>query len=130
MTIALGFNHYEYEHCPTNWRDAPKHRIYAIMCRLSRDKYIPPEQVKKIGWSIACKLSGAPRNSYNAAINWDCGLVGMIRGKPPLYRDEPGFRELMARLEKRSKKALPELIVLNVMIKTELDEQRRQRYAK
>ena len=54
----------------------------------------------------------------------------MIRGKPPLYRDEPGFRELMARLEKRSKKALPELIVLNVMIKTELDEQRRQRYAK
>ena len=130
MSIVLDFNPFKYRPYPTKRWSKPWHRISSIMSRLSKNRYMPPEEVRKIGWHIARKVSGAPTNSHNAAIDWDCDLVGMICGQPPLHHGEPGFRELKDRLEKRKKKAIPELIVLNVMIKTELDEQRRQRYAK
>lgn len=72
----------------------PSYRVARAMWRLSRDKWLSPEQVSDIGERLAkCAAGGwGAAMVYKAAIPPECKFtVGMIRGVPPAYRFEAHY---------------------------------------
>jgi hypothetical protein len=83
------------------------------MWRISRDRYLTPDEVKEVGFKVCRKISGNFSYTYTCAIGFESENVGMFRGQPVLYRYEEGFYELSKMImAKKNKRIMPELLVL------------------
>lgn len=63
-------------------------RILRILCRISRGKFMPAGEVRKMIFPMACKWSGNAHATTNSVIN-QIGYVGMLDG-------DVGHRRLIA----------------------------------
>jgi hypothetical protein len=75
------------------------------MTRLSRDTWIPPDEVVR----IAVRLSKlASPYAWGSVINHiyatECEVVGMIRGRPPAFLFESHYREVREAVQRNEKK--------------------------
>lgn len=70
-------------------------RVMCILKRISREKYIRPDDVKNIAYKICCKISNSPAAVISRMDHKEIFYVGMIHGEPLLRRDDPGYFDLM-----------------------------------
>jgi hypothetical protein len=61
------------------------------MTRLSRDKWLLPEEVRRIGMALSRCASYAPHTVFNHAFSDTCSYVGMINGEPPARPFDPHY---------------------------------------
>lgn len=74
-----------------------------IIKRLSRNRWLSPEDVNSIGLAAAVKYSRTPSHTFNRAIMDTCCFVGMINGEPPCYPQEKSYKAVF-NIVKRHKK--------------------------
>lgn len=97
-------------------------RVRNILKRISREKYLYPDDVYDIAYKICCKISNSPCAVMNGINYWDSEIfhVGMINGEPLLKRYEPGYLDLVVFLENKTnwkdKKIETELKILKMFI--------------
>ena len=71
---------------------APSVRVRRALERLSRDRWIPGNQVTRIAMILSkCASPGAWRTVMNAALQMESEVVGIINGNPPARRFEPDY---------------------------------------
>jgi hypothetical protein len=76
-------------------------RIYRALKRISRDRWISPDEVYERGLKFAlCKTNNmtdainATRTAVNGSVQTqDAARCGMIQGLPPFTNNEPGMAE-------------------------------------
>lgn len=72
------------------------HRVWWAVRRLSRDRWLRPAEVRRIGMAFARKCSGSPHRTFEAAVPALMrDAVGMLRGVAPMYGHEKGFHRLV-----------------------------------
>ncbi|WP_172417157.1 hypothetical protein [Pandoraea apista] len=116
----------------TNWKKRelvrPSVRIQDAMSRLSRDRYLCPQEVVQISIALAKKLHIAPNSRAIAikhAFKDECNYWGMVQGRPPVnaWAYEPTF--MLSKAMERLKKLTPgepiknELALMNVIAEIE-----------
>ena len=95
----------------------PSHRLARAMSRLSRNRWLHPDEVKKISRNLASSMSGSPSNVIKAAFAYTCEFVGMIDGEPPFYPTEYGYLDFLKWIEKGNKRTPSELVILKLKLK-------------
>lgn len=68
-----------------DWRFS--NRVRRAMARLSRDRWLPPSEVRRIGLALSRAKSAAPCHVFYHAIPIECTVVGMLRGQRPFAFD-------------------------------------------
>lgn len=101
-----------------NLRDAPAARVQRAMWRVSRDRWLHPDEVWRIGLTFSRLASRNPSNTMKHAIALECEVVGMIRGRPPAYVWEPHYRSVMRCVRKKQSAAQVELAMLKFAANT------------
>ena len=100
--------------------EKPSYRVWRAMKRISRDKWLSPEEVGRISRGLAyhcCWGHGAQRMALKFAIDDLCIHVGMIDGKPPFDKHEKGFNLFRKWIATGNKRTPAELAILNFKIK-------------
>lgn len=100
-----------------SWRGVE--RVRAALKRLSRDRWLSPDEVRKKALALAWYCSGRPHRTVDYALPAECNVIGMLRGEPPAYRLEDDYMDFFKALHglKRDSGAKAELIILNLTIK-------------
>jgi len=94
-------------HVVTNRSYKPSHRVNAAMIRLSRDRWIHPQDVHSMAMSLArCASWGSYSSVVKHSYHDNCNYVGMIQGEPPFYRWDRGYTDMLRLVKRKSKKAL------------------------
>jgi len=65
-------------------RNRPRDRVHRVMQRISRDKWLSPDDVRRIGMNLSWKCSRAGHTVYRAAIPETCECIGMWQGYAPV----------------------------------------------
>lgn len=92
-------------------------RIHASMKRLSRDKWLSPEEVMEISTRLSKLCSTSYGNIVKHAFPYECFIVGMIKGEPPAYLFENRYKAVLEAVKKveHSKTLTPEIELLKAM---------------
>lgn len=88
------------------WR-RPCDRVYAALERISRDKWLPPSEVYRIGIALARKCSGNPGRTLESAA-YLALHVGMIGGRPIAVIGQETYRDALKLAEKFDQKERPD----------------------
>lgn len=89
----------------TNRTDRPSDRVRAAMRRLSRDTWMPPDEVARIGTRLsktASPTAWAVVQKHSYAM--ECEVVGMIGGLPPAFVFEDHYRAVLRAVQTNIKK--------------------------
>ena len=90
-------------------------RLYWALVRVSRDRYLYPQEVMRVGMALARCLSPArPAWVLDAAIQKSCQAVGMLRGHPPLNTWEPMYLQLVELVQRKPKNIEFEILKLTL----------------
>ena len=81
----------------------PAYEIKRILKRLSRERWLSPHDVLRIGRRLA-----APGKLPKDAFAIECQRVGMLRGRPPAFAWEPHYKHVVKATQSR----FPELTLL------------------
>jgi hypothetical protein len=94
-------------------------RVRKAMERLTRNKWMCGEDVKRIGYRLSCCASDVPWSVMKAVIPGEAEIVGMIHGAPVAYAFETHYREVLKLLWKQKEKldSSIELSILNILLK-------------
>lgn len=101
-------------------RHRPALRLRLALDRVSRDKWLLPDDLQKISYALAkCASPSHPMQIMQVAYAPCCKCVGMIRGKPPFMPFDEKYMEVLYAVEKikRYKKLVPEKILLEIMMR-------------
>ncbi len=93
----------------------PSNRLSYAMERITRNKWIPGSEVRRIGLALAKKVSYMPTRTYDAAIRSECYVIGMINGGPPCYFHERCYENIVAAVKHNEKKG--EIAVLIAILR-------------
>lgn len=89
------------------------------MRRLTRERYMPPEEVARTSLALAICCSHKPEWTADRAFPIECRVIGMFRGSPPAWAFEDDYKEHVRAL--RSAKARKpngaELAILHLTLK-------------
>lgn len=107
----------------TNRKSRPSVRVNRAMARLSRDKWLLPEEVRRIGMALSECASYAPHTVFKWAFHEACSHVGMLQGLPPAIPCEPNYRAALkiadeAKPAKRTEAMI--LLLKNQMLRQEI----------
>lgn len=96
----------------------PSYRVNRAMKRLSRDKWLSPDEVSRIGLSLAKCAAPAGygmvlKHSYAA----ECEIVGMINGFPPAFHFDRNYHFVLATVRSilKRKDPVPEIALLSTL---------------
>lgn len=97
----------------------PIDRVRRALIRVSREKWLHPEDVSRVAMAFANRYSANPQWTANSAYAQACSVIGMIRGEPPAYPFEPEYHDYLAALRglKKTETAAAELLILKLTIK-------------
>lgn len=94
-------------------------RIRAALKRISRDKWLSPDEIRGMALHMARLCSSNPTWTASHAIPMECEAIGMLKGEPPAWRWEDDYKTYFSALHglNRDSGAKAELIILNLTIK-------------
>lgn len=94
-------------------------RVRAALKRISRDKWLSPQEVCDTAARLAVHCSGNPTWTADRAVPGECTVIGMLKGEPPAWRWEDDYKTFFKALHglNRDSGAKAELIILNLTIK-------------
>lgn len=102
------------------WNYKPSERVFKALQWLSRDKWLSPFEVKRIGFAlskIACPH--APHHVYKYA-TYQCSVaVGIFDGEPPFFPGEKNYSRWLKAI-KNMNDQVPELALLKIFIRSNL----------
>lgn len=89
----------------TNRLDRPSDRVRSAMRRLSRDTWLAPDEVARIGTRLSKTASPvAWAVVQKHAYAGECEVVGMIGGLPPAFVWEDHYRDVLRAVQSNIKK--------------------------
>lgn len=107
--------------------DRPIVRVQRAMRRISRDRWIHPDDVERIlSILVDCAHPRPCTRAYLSyhAIPFECTAVGMLRGQPPAFASEPEYGEILTAVKnlpsRRGDRACPadgEIAILRIEAK-------------
>jgi len=90
-------------------------RLHWALARLSRDKFLYPNEVRKIGIALARCLSPArPGQILSDAINHAWQGVGLLQGLPPFFIGDPKYGQMLELVERKPKNIELEILKLTL----------------
>lgn len=96
-------------------------RITLALLRLSRDRYLSGEFVRRAAFKLACCRSGNPsatlRPIFNGEDMYRADHAGLLRGIVPFQDGGESFRNILETQNLNPKKKNMELYILNLIIK-------------
>ncbi len=101
-------------------RQTPSVRVGRAMARLSRDKWLSGEEVRRVTLALAmCASPARPHWVAQNAIRGECEHVGMIRGRPPAFVFEQHYGEVLRAVKNLTGncKIAPEIALLQTVRK-------------
>lgn len=102
--------------------DEPNVRVGWALWRLSRDRWVPPDESVRI-CSALVDCAAKHNNSvekhriYSHSMPSGCRMVGMVHGIPPFDFGTVNYRVFLARLRTGRKLKNPEMFILNLQLK-------------
>lgn len=99
-------------------RDRPVDRVRAAMRRLSRDRWLAPDECVNISMRLAECCSGQPSWTAQSAVWGACIAIGMLRGTAPAMPWDSDYGRFVAALHglKRDDRAKAELLILKLQL--------------
>ena len=98
--------------------------VFRAMERITRERYLPPREVWRVGVSLCSGIAYSYHNILSRAYKPECEVVGMYQGEPILPMYHASYGELVRAIKKAEEvpihKRLPmhyELFILNFFIK-------------
>lgn len=101
-------------------RPRPAIRLSLALERVSRDRWLLPDDLQKISYALAkCASPSHPMQIMQNAYPQCCLCVGMIRGKPPFMPGDRKYMEVLYAVKKikRYKKLVPEKMLLEIIMR-------------
>ncbi len=90
-----------------------KYRFYCLMRRISRDKYLFPSEVCDLGLRVSLHCGYASDMLHR--LMFECSILGMLRGHPPVFHFEKGFSKFL--IATKTLKTSEEMMILLLKIK-------------
>lgn len=93
--------HFKANHGCTDFKfRTNKQTVWYAMKRISRDKYLPPSEVRRVAYGICSHITTRPQNVLKSVYRFECEAVGMIKGDPVITQCHKNYRELIDLLKK------------------------------
>ena len=93
--------HFKKHHCCTDFKfRTHTQTVFYAMRRISRDKYLPPSEVKRVGYAICSHITTRPQNVLKHSYRFECEFVGMIKGDPVINIHHENYFRLVEMLKK------------------------------
>lgn len=95
----------------------PYLRVRLAMARLTRDRWMAPEDVTKtVNRLLTCATAPGFLGGRNV-VPFECQGVGMIRGRPPAYHFEPHYPVVLDAVRRvlKNPKLCPEIEILKTV---------------
>lgn len=92
--------HFKRHHAFDFRRRPNKVIIWRAMERITRDRYLPPSEVRKTALALCTSITWRPENVIKVAYRLECESVGMFKGEPLLTMSNKNYRDLVLELRK------------------------------
>lgn len=93
-------------------------RVKAALIRITRDRWVGYEEVHTIVHRLAgCASPGGWSQTSRAVLRGWANGSGILRGEPVAWEWEPGYQQLIGKLQGVKKPLQAELIILNFILK-------------
>jgi hypothetical protein len=92
-------------------------RVRRALDRLSRDRWLSGQEVCSIGLRLSHCASGNPTWTYRNARAGECEVIGMLQGRPPVWRDHPRYGEFVDALKDAPPGEKTERLILKLALK-------------